>query len=262
MIKNVGLNYLVISLFILLLGQTIILKSLITPLRAVSSPIQGGLYSFSLSMRKFYQFIVYFGSLKSENEKLLARVEDFEVELARLRDVDFQNRLLRDQANVKREMGSSKKLISGRIVGRDFVSGAMLLLNIGSKEGVNVGSAVIYKNYLIGEVTETSGTLSTVRTIFDPKFKTPVYAQNSMGRPKGLLKGDFSTGITMEKILPAEDVFAGDLVLTSGEGYIPTGLLVGKVTSVSPQSANILKQAKLSSLVDLSFLEMVFVIAD
>lgn len=262
MAKNVWLNYLVISIVILLLGQTIILKSLVTPFRDLSSPIQGNLLSFSNNLKKFYDFIVYFTSLKSENEKLLVRIEDLEGTLAKLKDVEFQNRLLRDQANVMREKQGNETLILGRIVGRDFTSGAKLILNIGERDGVNLGSPVIYKNYLIGEVIELGEVVATVRTIFDPKFKTPVYALNTTGRPKGLLKGDFSTGITMEKILPGEEISVGDLVLTTGEGLFPPGFLVGKVNSVSPQSADILKLAKLSPLIELSLLEIVFVIAN
>jgi rod shape-determining protein MreC len=79
-------------------------------------------------------------------------------------------------------------------------------------------------------------------------------------RLQGILRGTPSGEVMLEKVMSDETVPAGELVLTSGgDGIFPKGLLVGRVTKVSPGSELFLN-IRVRPAADLSRLEEVLVV--
>ena len=67
----------------------------------------------------------------------------------------------------------------------------------------------------------------------------------------------------MDKILHEEKIAVGDLVYSEGtEGFLPRGLILGKVTEVLERATQVFKQAKVKSVFDIRDLELVFVISE
>lgn len=259
---SISLRFLLLSLAIFILGQTIVLKSLRNFVTPLILPIE---YGLSVSGQKALgagRLIISIGSLRGENLRLIGEVEDLRAQVAYLREAEEENSLLRSQLSLVAETGLNAPLILADVVGRDNQSGSYLLLNRGERDGLKVGSAVIYKKFLVGEVAEVSGEASRVRTIFDSQFRVPALSAESVTRTKGLVRGEFSTSLLMEKILPVEEVARGQTIITSGEGGFPRGLILGVVKEVSRGDAEILKWARLSPLIDLSRVERVFVVRE
>jgi rod shape-determining protein MreC len=79
-------------------------------------------------------------------------------------------------------------------------------------------------------------------------------------RLQGILRGTPSGEVVLEKVMSDETVPAGEMVLTSGgDGIFPKGLLVGRVTKVSPGSELFLN-IRVRPAADLSRLEEVLVV--
>jgi len=79
-------------------------------------------------------------------------------------------------------------------------------------------------------------------------------------RLQGILRGTPSGEVVLEKVMSDETVPAGELVLTSGgDGIFPKGLLVGRVTRVTPGSELFLN-IRVHPAADLSKLEEVLVV--
>jgi rod shape-determining protein MreC len=79
-------------------------------------------------------------------------------------------------------------------------------------------------------------------------------------RLQGILRGTPAGELVLEKVMSDEAVPAGEMVLTSGgDGIFPKGLLVGRVTKVSPGSELFLN-IRVRPAADLSKLEEVLVV--
>ena len=67
----------------------------------------------------------------------------------------------------------------------------------------------------------------------------------------------------LDKILHEEPIAQGDLVYSEGtEGYLPRGLIVGRVNEVIEKQNEVFKQAKVKPIFDIRDLELVFVIQE
>ncbi|MEK7611084.1 MAG: rod shape-determining protein MreC [Patescibacteria group bacterium] len=259
---SASIRFLLLSLAIFILGQTVVLKSLRNFVTPLVLPIEYGMSVLGQKVIEAGRLITSIGSLRQENFRLIGEVEDLRGQVAYLREAEEENSLLRSQLSLVKETGLTAPLILADVVGRDNQSGSYLLLNRGERDGVTVGSAVIYKKFLLGEVAEVSGASARVRTIFDSQFRVPALSAESVTRTRGLVRGEFSTSLLMEKILPVEEVERGQTIITSGEGGFPRGLVLGLVKEVSRGDAEILKWARLSPLIDLSRVDRVFVVKE
>ena len=101
-----------------------------------------------------------------------------------------------------------------------------VLLNIGSRDGIQDGWAAMDGLGLVGRISGVGSSTSRVILLTDNASQIPVII-----RPSGqqaILMGDNSFAPPLEFIENVELVRPGDRILTSGEGGIlPAGLLVG-----------------------------------
>lgn len=262
MMRNPGVRYLILSFLLLLLGQTPVVKSVRNFTAPLVLPLQYGLSASAQNLRKPLVFLTELTKLRSEKEKLRMRVEDLEGQLVALQNVARENELLWEQAQVTKDLNLERTAVLARIIGRDQQDGSFLLLDRGAEARLRVGAPVLYKNFLVGEITEVGNHQARVRTIFDPRFRAPALSLDSPSRTRGVVRGEYATGLLMEKILPSEAVAVGERVVTSGEGGYPADLLLGKVKEISRGAAEVLKWARLDPLIDLNNLEQVFVVVE
>ena len=126
-----------------------------------------------------------------------------------------------------------------------------------------MGQAVVSEDNFVGKVVAVSPDASNVQLLTDPDSKVAAFSQNKEGRAKGVLIGQFGTAILMDKILHEEKIAQGNLVYSEGlEGFLPRGLILGKITEVFERENEVFKQAKVSPIFDIRDLELVFVIQE
>src|SRR5208282_3802568 len=106
----------------------------------------------------------------------------------------------------------------------------------GYKDGIKPDMAVITADGIVGKVLRADNRHVAQVLLIDDQT-SGVGAILDKTRLQGILRGTPSGEVMLEKVMSDETVPAGELVLTSGgDGIFPKGLLVGRVTKVSPGS--------------------------
>jgi len=107
-----------------------------------------------------------------------------------------------------------------------------ILLNVGQKDGVQVGQAVMTADGLVGHVILVGSGSSRILRLDDLNSRIPVMSERSQA--VAVLAGDNTDFPKLLFIDVGMDWQAGDLIMTSGDdGRLPRGLVVGKVVETS-----------------------------
>ncbi len=138
-----------------------------------------------------------------------------------------------------------------------------LKIDKGLSSGIKEGQAVVVNDNFIGKIVGVSEKASNIQLLQDPDSKVAVFSQGLGGKAKGVLSGQFGLELLMDKILHEEKISEGDLVYSEGtEGYLPRGLILGRVSEVTEKENELFKKAKVKPVFDLRDLELVFVIKE
>lgn len=223
----------------------------------ITNPISFGIYSTNQNLGKQFYFIFAARFAAQENKALKEQTGQLFAENANLR-----KRLAETAALLSQEKHldpQTYNLLPARPIGL----GRYLKIDKGSNSGIKAGQAVIFEDNYIGKVVAVSSQAADVQLLTDPDSKVSAFSQNKDGKAKGILIGQFGTDILLDKILHEEKISMGDLVYSEGlEGFLPKGLILGKVIQVMERENEIFKQAKVQPIFDIKDLELVFVIVE
>lgn len=225
----------------------------------VLSPFQRVFYSLSIGMKSTGEFLGSIGQLKKENEILIKEKNQLLSENALLKDVERENSNLREQLGLLPR--DHYDLIAAFVVSQDpNGSGNWLEINKGSADGISKGDSVIVsKGILIGRIQEVGLKTAKVNLLTNPN--STINVTSLKNGTKGVAKGEYGLGIIFDMILQTDSIEVGDEVITSGiGGDIPRGLYVGAVQEVHPSDDHLFQQAVISSPVQASKLDVLFVI--
>lgn len=221
----------------------------------LTNPISFGLYRTYQNISQQFYFILQARFAAQENKALKEQVGEMLSENANLK-----RKLLETEAQVDQEHHLDPRtynLQAARPIGLT----RYLRIDKGSEAEVLPGQAVVFKDNYVGRIVEVSPKSASVQILSDPDSKVAAFSQGLMGKAKGILVGQFGTEILLDKILHEEQIKIGDLVYSEGtEGFLPRGLVLGKVIEVLDRQNEVFKQAKIRSVFDLRDLELVFVI--
>ncbi len=235
-------------------------QSWISPLFAlIRKPINKTEESFFNSYRYFSSFFSFSG--RKASEKKIINLEGKLHYLAL--DQNELTSCLEENKRIKRLLGASLpikwKFMEAKVIG---VSEKMKIAR-GKRDGLEEGVNVISEDVLVGKVVFVDEDSSLVQLVNDPSSKIPVVVK----RPKmagfqarGLLFGQSGKTLLLDRVLQAEFIQKGDLVVSSGdEGWLPD-LLIGQIEEVSPKSAEVYQKASVSPLVNYRGLSLVFLV--
>ncbi len=254
------MKWLIASLIIFILG----IFNLFAPIRGAIqyafNPLQFGLQQVAIGMRDGFSFYKNLRSIHSENLTLLEELEGLRSEVLSLKELEEENQLLRNQLNVADVEDLSRGLILAQTLGNiNDHTGTSIILDRGSAHGISAGDFVVKGKHLVGVVRGVTAQRSDVELITSPTLTLTVI--DFQTKTEGLAKGEFGTAVIMERVLPDESVNVGDTVVTSGrDGKVFPGFLVGEVTQVSGESAEVLRNASVKVLLDFENLGKVFVV--
>jgi len=112
-----------------------------------------------------------------------------------------------------------------------------LVLDAGSRDGVEVGQSVIDAGGLLGQIIAVLPTTSTVLLITDPDHAVPVVVARNGVRLVAYGKGR-GDRLELANIPLSSDIKVGDRIITSGlGGRFPAGFAVGQVMSLQPDDS-------------------------
>ncbi len=195
-------------------------------------------------------------ALTTENRELRERVADYD-------EIKIQNDWYSQILSLHEE-NPDYTFADGKVITMDpsdpFCS---FSINAGSAVGVSAGDPVVTADGLVGIVEEVGLTYSKVRTVLHPNLKAS--ASISRTDESGYTGGSLSLAeegvLRINYLERSSSVVSGDFVVTSGLGGVfPSGLLIGRVTSVSPDSDGMTLYGLVEPFVDIKNLKRVMVI--
>ena len=198
-------------------------------------------------------------SVRQENLRLREEIEAYQARLRVLEGARRENQRLQTLLGLRETMPFS--YVAARVVGRDSTNWFhSLLIDRGSRHGVERHGAVVAPGGLVGQVLEVGPFSAQIQIITDPVSSVGVLLETS--RVTGLLVGA-QLGRLRIKYLPIlTEVRVGEIVMTSGLGTVyPKGILVGKVVAVDKRIGALFQEATVEPSIDFSRLEEVLVIA-
>ena len=225
----------------------------------LSSGVEGFFYHQGLKIGGIFQRIGEIKDLSQEKSRLSIEVRTLTEENSRLREMEYENRILRKQLGLAQDK-SEFNLVAGGIIGRE-VGGFldMVLIDRGRKDGLAKNDPVVSGQFLIGRVKEVYGRTAQVQ--FITAVDSIVNAKLQDSRANGLVKGGIGYALGMESIPKNAEIKPNELVITSGlGGSLPKGLIIGQVEEVTSGQGDIFKRASLITPINFNSLEIVFII--
>lgn len=252
-------RFLVIILVILILG---ILLYPFAPIKnlfySISSPVVGGLNKISSSVGGFFSDLGSIGKLSGENQRLSEKNNLLEAEITELKEYRHENEILKKELDFIHDQ-KEKELIGSQIISREvspFLES--ILIDKGKKDGVSEEQILMSQGHLVGVISRVFDDYSQAELISSSKTIIPVILQES--RATGLLKSQLE-GLFIENIPIDTEVKKGEPVLTSSLGEdIPQDVLIGQVEEITKYESQIFQTIKVSSPIEFSKLEFVFIV--
>ena len=209
--------------------------------------------------RPFQNLFVYFREFSSPKKVTLSNYLD--KELALLKE---ENEQLRHLLSYKESL-SSFTVLPAQVLSRGTRWEEVLTIDIGKKEGVEVGMAVVSEVGLVGRISEVFSSSSTVQLLTRPLDTNKVAVSISFenGTVPGILQGyDSSSGNLLVALIHPGEVPVGSSVFTNGLGSLfPQDIPVGTVREVSTDALGIATVLSVSPSVDFDSLGYLFVLA-
>lgn len=170
-------------------------------------------------------------SLVERNQQLSRQALDDGTKLQRLNELEVENENLRSLLGESQAISQPARLGEILHMGRDPFSQKMIV-NLGSRQNITAGQAVVDGDGVIGQVTRVYPFSSEVTLITDKELSIPIQIERN-----GLRAIAFGAGVDNVldlPYLPANvDIQKGDRLITSGiDGVYPVGLAVAEVINI------------------------------
>lgn len=223
----------------------------------ITNPVSFGIYATKRNISKQFYFLFQSRFAAKENQALKEQT----------------TKLLAENANLRKKLAETEAMISQKqhlapgtynlLPARPIGLGRYLKIDQGVSSGVTAGQAVVFEDNFVGKIMAVSEKSSNIQLLTDPDSKVAAFSQNKEGKAKGVLIGQFGTDVLLDKILHEEKITEGDMVYSEGtEGFLPRGLILGKVSKVIDRENEVFKQAKVQPVFDIRDLELVFVMME
>lgn len=251
-----------VTLGILAIGQRSgMLRPVVTVLMAPLRPIAGLVTDGMDAATSPGDRSASAAELRERNRLLERTIAELQVEIVRLREIESDYYRLAGLVDYAADR-PDQNLIAADVIARDTSSYLRwIVVNRGARDGIQVGDPVISDLGLVGRVEDVAANAAWVILVIDPNSTVNARLQGS--RAEGTVFGQLQGGLEMGFIPQDAAVEVGDLVVTSGlGGAFPANIVIGVVTSVRSQPAELFQQAEVRPVVDFGNLEIVAVITD
>lgn len=227
---------------------------LLEPLQASVSSVFGQAEDVASVVRRMTE-------LSRQNDQYREEIDRLQAEIARLRELEVENRDLRNLLGLKQRAGTGE-LLPVRVIARDpspFVQA--ITLDRGTDDGVQEGMTIITWRGVVGRVSRVSPTSSKVLLITDTSSSISGRIQSSESRVTGIIRGRPEGGLLMQRIPQEETLQTGETVVTSDfGGLMPEGLVIGQVVQIRRKDVDVLQEAVIEPSADMKRLERLYVL--
>ncbi|MEA3424251.1 MAG: rod shape-determining protein MreC [Bacillota bacterium] len=136
----------------------------------------------------------------------------------------------------------------------------MFDIDRGLKDGIYKNSVVINGDGLIGLVYEVGDDWAKVISIIDNKSSIGMKIVNPDRSYEGIINGGIDGNLRGYLFDPKAEVFVGDLIITSGKGLYPEGIIIGKIKDICKDSDKLLTDIMVEPIVNFKKMNRVLVL--
>ena len=153
------------------------------------------------------------------------------------------------------------EMIPAQVIGREpsnwFHS---VIIDMGSKDGVEVDMGVATYKGLVGKVIQVGYNTSEVILLIDQGCSVGALIQRT--REIGIIKGGTESAYCyLDYIAHDADVQINDIVVTSGMGSsVPKGIIIGRIVAVKKEKHDLFQRILIKPEVDFNKLEEVYIV--
>ncbi|HWI52288.1 MAG TPA: rod shape-determining protein MreC [Symbiobacteriaceae bacterium] len=199
--------------------------------------------------------------LRADNAQLRAKVQGAEQLEARNQQLVQENQTLRNELSMKQQ--AKYPLLTSQIISRTSDNWyRTVLINQGSRDGVQPNMAVVNWQGLVGKIISVTPYTSTVQLVIDAGF-----GQTGFGAGAKLPSGDLGVvdtvqggHVRMKFFISDPSVQVGQPIFTSGQGPMPADLLIGYVAGMGVNESIQEKFVNVRPAVDFNKLDVVHVV--
>jgi rod shape-determining protein MreC len=177
---------------------------------------------------------------------------------AQLEDALLENIRLRKLLEFKQK--SKLHLIAAEVIGQNphgIVNG--LILNEGTKRGIEESDAVLTAEGLVGKIAQVDSDHSICQILLDRNSRISAKIQRT--RELGVIAWDGGTQLKMLYLANTIDVKIGDIIITSGYSQIfPENIKIGVVIDVVRDIKDLFQEVTVQPSVDFNQLEEVHIV--
>ncbi len=185
----------------------------------------------SNAFRSASEYFISQKTLRNENSFLKEQALYQNSELQKLGALKEENDNLRKLLGTAKSSSQPVKLAEIMYMGRDPFT-HRIIINLGSRDGVEAGQAVIDSMGVIGQITRTYPFSSEVTLLTDKDLAIPIQIERNSLRAIAFGHGRDNT-IDLPYLPGNVDIRKGDKLVTSGiDGIYPTGLAVAEVVDI------------------------------
>jgi rod shape-determining protein MreC len=225
-----------------------------------TTPLEKALVWVKTSSGGVWHNYFYLRGVRAENRSLKEQIERMRLEQVRMSQDADQARRLQSLLAFK-EQFISQTTAAQVIGGSGSEQSRLVYIDKGYNDGIRPDMAVITADGVVGKVLHADpANRHVAQVLLIDDQSSGVGAILDKARLQGILRGTPSGEVMLEKVMSDEAVPAGEEVLTSGgDGIFPKGLLVGRVTKVTP-GGDLFLNIRVRPAADLSRLEEVLVV--
>lgn len=231
--QRFALGFLVLAAFgLMFLGKadTHFIQRMRTTVSDVATPILETMAEPVSAFNRVFAYLGELAALRDENQRLREEVTRLRSWHAAALRLDAENKAFREL--LKYQGPDRNAFVSARVVADGhgpFIKS--VLVNIGTRDGIDKGQAAVTQLGLVGRVTEVGERSARILMMTDLNSRIPVLVEES--RARAILAGDNSERPQLVFLPQGTNLQPGQRIITSGHGgALPHGIPVGVVSSI------------------------------
>jgi len=216
-------------------------------LEAAALPVQELVNSPGLGWRALSDSLRSAATLRAENQRLLQRERELDLQVMREAALEQENAELRGLRAALPPLIRHWQLAEIISVETNPLR-QRIVINKGGRDGVVVNEAVVDGNGILGQVARLGPWSAEVILATDPEHAIPVQVTRNSLRSIAVGAGN-SGELVLPYLAVNSDVKSGDLLVSSGLGGVfPAGLPVARISGVRREANQLLAQVRAQPL--------------
>ncbi|MGM9951420.1 MAG: rod shape-determining protein MreC [Lysinibacillus sp.] len=199
-----------------------------------------------------------------ENKRLKMRLEEFAVLQTKVHDLERENAKLQELSEKEHSLRDYNPIHATVIARNPDQWEEKIILNKGSKHGVEKNMAVMTARGLVGKIILVTPYTSEVELLYtnNSNYRVSALVQAEKEDAHGLIEGFDAerNELVMKRIDSSKEVKVGEKVVSSGLGGIfPKGIPIGEITEVTTDDFGLTKMVFVKPSADFSLLDEVII---